>query len=134
MNRIIAPTPKSTGILRDREGEMIEPKFGDRFIGIHASKNNPHRNSIYVETIHRKHGVMNPGKWYRFTDGEGNFWEYRPEDVLPFNTICPKCGAHDGDHSFYCEDHPNRAALKAVTATKYGVVGSGKAWNGPKGR
>lgn len=28
----------------------------------------------------------------------------------PKHIICAKCGAHGGDHSNYCEDHPNRRA------------------------
>lgn len=48
-------------------------KFGDRVRNLHASKNNPHRDGFYVETIVRT-GVLNKGTFARITDGKGSFW------------------------------------------------------------
>ncbi len=61
---------------------MVEPKFGDRLRGIYASESNPQRDGFYVEAINRPKGQMNPGKGYRITDGEGNFWEYPAGSVV----------------------------------------------------
>jgi len=54
---------------------MKEPKFGDWIRGIYASKENPIRDGMYVETK-RRTGRSNPGKFYRLTDGKGKFWEF----------------------------------------------------------
>lgn len=50
--------------------------------GIYAGENNPHRDGIYVETIRRPRGGMNPGKHYRLTDGKGGFWLYPVDSVV----------------------------------------------------
>ena len=60
----------------------MKPQFGDWLRGIYASEDNPQRDGIYVETIIRK-GRMNPGTYYRLTDGKGNFWEYEAKDTIP---------------------------------------------------
>jgi len=54
---------------------MSKVKFGDIIKGIHASDSNPQRYGYYVETISRN-GRVNSGKFYRCTNGNGNFWEY----------------------------------------------------------
>lgn len=61
----------------------MKPKFGQWFRGIHASENNPHRDGRFVEVIHRSGRVMNPGTFYRLTDGKGGFWEYPKDSVIP---------------------------------------------------
>lgn len=58
-----------------------EPLFGELVRGVYASENNPQRDGMYVETIVRK-GRMNPGKFYRLTDGRGKFWMYWAEDTV----------------------------------------------------
>lgn len=64
------------------ESKRRGPRFGERLRGIHASSENPQRDGYYVETI-RRTGRLNPGKWYRITDGKGRFWEY-PHDGVEF--------------------------------------------------
>ena len=54
---------------------MDKPRFGAVIKGIHASDSNPHQYGYYVETIIRK-GALNSGRFYRCTDGNGDFWEY----------------------------------------------------------
>ena len=49
------------------------PKFGDILENKYASHENPHWKGIYVRAIHKK-GLINPGKHYQLTDGNGNFW------------------------------------------------------------
>ena len=60
--------------------DEIEPKFGEWLRGTYASESNPHRDGMYVRTIHRK-GRMNPGKFYELTDGNGAFWMYPAQSV-----------------------------------------------------
>ena len=57
---------------------MDKPRFGEVIKGIYASNSNPQQYGYYVETIKRS-GCMNPGTYYRCTDGNGKFWEY-PKD------------------------------------------------------
>lgn len=57
-----------------------EPKLGQWLRGIYASKDNPQRDGMYVETI-RRTGRLNPGKFYRITDGKGRFWSYPANSV-----------------------------------------------------
>lgn len=71
-----------------------EPKFGDRLRGIYASPNNPQRDGIYVETIHRT-GRLNPGKHYRLTNGKGSFWIYPAESVTPIDEATPETRPDD---------------------------------------
>lgn len=59
-----------------------KPRFGDWLRGIYASATNPHRDGMFVEVI-RRQGRLNPGVYYRCTDGKGNFWEYPRENVVP---------------------------------------------------
>lgn len=59
-----------------------EPAFGEWVRGIWASESNPIRDGMFVEVIVRR-GVFNNGRFYRITDGDGKFWEYRAEDVVP---------------------------------------------------
>ena len=74
IDRTQAPAVLGTGTHRP------EPKFGEWLRGIHASESNPHRDGMYVRTIHRK-GRMNPGKFYELTDGNGAFWMYPAQSV-----------------------------------------------------
>lgn len=62
-------------------GDSRTPMFGERIMGIWAGEQNPHRIGRYVETK-RRTGRMNPGTWYRLTDGKGNFWEYEASQTL----------------------------------------------------
>lgn len=64
------------------DGESA-PVFGQWMRGTHASETNPQRDGMYVKTIRRRHGVINPGKAYQLTDGKGGFWEY------PVGSVCP---------------------------------------------
>lgn len=59
------------------------PTFGQRFTNEVASDDNPTKHGMFVETITRAHGQMNPGTWWRLTDGRGRFWESRPENLAP---------------------------------------------------
>jgi len=54
------------------------PKFGTKFKNPSASDRNPQKYGFYVETIVRR-GKLNPGKYYRLTDQNGNFWEIEPK-------------------------------------------------------
>ena len=98
---------------------LPEPKFGDWLRGIYASESNPHRDGMYVRTIHRT-GRVNAGKFYELTDGKGNFWQYPAQSMerlaaqaaavrggeavaqpceddchefVPFANACIRCGA-----------------------------------------
>lgn len=57
------------------------PKFGDKVRGVYASETNPIRDGMFVELIIRR-GILNNGRWYRLTDGNGRFWEFREEDCI----------------------------------------------------
>lgn len=70
-------TPKDEQLTR-------EPKFGDMVRGVFASESNPIRDGMYVETI-RRTGRMNPGKFYRLTDGKGKFWEFPAQHTIPLD-------------------------------------------------
>lgn len=59
---------------------LPEPKFGEWLRGIYASESNPHRDGMYVRTIHRT-GKLNPGIHYEVTDGNGTFWQYPAQSV-----------------------------------------------------
>lgn len=59
----------------------MRPVFGAWFRNLYASENNPTRTGMYVETIRRR-GKMNPGRWYRLTDGKGAFWEVLAKDLV----------------------------------------------------
>jgi hypothetical protein len=69
-----------------------KPKFGDRMRSIYASERNPRREGIYVETIRVPHGRMNPGVWYRLTDGRGDFWETPANSAVFVDGSEPKGG------------------------------------------
>jgi len=62
-------------------GDSRAPVFGERIMGIWAGESNPHRIGRYVETK-RRTGRLNPGVWYRLTDGRGGFWEYEASQTL----------------------------------------------------
>jgi len=64
----------------NQNGKTRRPKFGDKVIGIYASENNPLKEGIFVEEK-RRIGRMNPGVFYRVTDGRGNFWEYQDKST-----------------------------------------------------
>lgn len=66
-------------------GDARNPKFGEWIRGIWASERNPQRDGMYVETK-RRTGMVNPGVWYRLTDGRGKFWEYEAKDTLFLNS------------------------------------------------
>ena len=92
---------------------LPEPKLGEWLRGIYASETNPHRDGMYVRTIHRN--GMNAGKGYQCTDGKGNFWEYPAQSVerIPDTRALAReadkpCEIHSC--SYYC-DRP--ACIKA---------------------
>jgi len=58
-----------------------QPKLGEWLRGIYASESNPIRDGMYVETI-RRTGRLNPGVWYRLTDGKGKFWEFEAKNTV----------------------------------------------------
>lgn len=62
-------------------GDARKPKFGEWMRGVWASESNPQRDGMYVETRVRK-GPVNPGTWYRLTDGRGRFWEYEAKATV----------------------------------------------------
>ena len=62
-------------------GDSRPPKFGERIMGIWAGQENPIRIGMYVETI-RRTGRLNPGTWYRLTDGKGRFWSFEASQTL----------------------------------------------------
>ena len=57
------------------------PTFGDMVTNPYASDSNPSKHGYFVELIHRK-GRLNPGVWYRCTNGTGRFWECG--EIVPF--------------------------------------------------
>jgi len=61
--------------------ERVVPIFGDLFIGVHASDENPHKRGMYVRTCRRRGAVTNPGVFYQLTDGRGDYWEAAPENL-----------------------------------------------------
>lgn len=77
-NRRIAEMSAATGYER---ADSRPPKFGELIMGIWASEDNPQRIGRYVETI-RRSGRLNPGTWYRLTDGKGHFWSYEADQTL----------------------------------------------------
>lgn len=58
-----------------------QPKLGEWLRGIYASENNPIRDGMYVETVTRT-GRVNPGKFYRLTNGKGKFWNFPIDSVI----------------------------------------------------
>lgn len=62
-------------------GDSRAPVFGEKIMGIWAGESNPQRWGRYVETI-RRTGRLNPGVWYRLTDGHGSFWQYEASQTL----------------------------------------------------
>lgn len=57
----------------------MKPRFGvTKIRNPYVADDNPHRDGIYVETI-RRTGRLNPGTWYRLTDGKGAFWELKAD-------------------------------------------------------
>lgn len=64
------------------------PRFGEWLTSVHASDENPHKHGMYVRTIRRYPGAMNPGTSYELTDGNENFWEYPVDSVLPRELRC----------------------------------------------
>lgn len=79
---------------------MAEPRFGEWFTGIYASDENPHKHGMYVRTIRRYPGGMNPGMFYELTDGEGNFWEYPVGSVVRRETAAKLEPIVDPDDPF----------------------------------
>jgi len=59
-----------------------EPFFGQWLRGIYADEECLWREGMFVETIYRT-GVLNPGKFYRLTDGAGKFWEFQADATVP---------------------------------------------------
>lgn len=62
-------------------GDSRAPRFGESIMGIWASEDNPIRIGQYVET-RRRTGRLNPGTWYRLTNGKGKFWEFEASQTL----------------------------------------------------
>lgn len=58
------------------------PRFGDMLRGIWASEQNPQRDGFYVETTSHRAGRFHTRRYYRCTDGQGNFWEYPPDSTV----------------------------------------------------
>lgn len=70
---------------------MRDFKFGDRVMNPHASEDNPHKYSFFVEMIFRS-GPVNKGRWYRCTDGNGNFWDSMEILHAPENWVVSRNG------------------------------------------
>lgn len=58
------------------------PRFGDKLRGIWAGEQNPQRDGFYVETTRHRSSRYHTSRYYRCTDGKGNFWEYPPDSVV----------------------------------------------------
>lgn len=62
--------------------ERRSPIFGvTKLRNPYVSETNPQRDGVYVETI-RRTGRLNPGTYYRLTDGNGKFWEIPAKTAL----------------------------------------------------
>lgn len=66
------------------------PRFGQWVRGDFAAEGNPLRDGIFVEVVRRGHGRMNPGVWYRLTDGHGEFWEYDAKHTTTLDCFVPE--------------------------------------------
>ncbi len=64
-------------------------KFGTWFRNNSAGAANPHREGMYVQTIHRPHHVANPGIHYKLTDGRGDFWIIEPKYLVQIDAPAP---------------------------------------------
>lgn len=56
----------------------MRPKFGDWMKNTSASESNPIRFGMFVEVITRT-GRVNRGKFFRLTNGKGEFWMVPPD-------------------------------------------------------
>lgn len=112
-----------------------EPRFCDWLMGVYASPDNPHRSGMYVRTIKRTGRVMNPGVWYELTDGKGDFWAFRREEVVRACGFCK--GKPVGDAATWLDDVPRPPAPCPRCGKTYGPVKadaeSSTAKTGPEG-
>ena len=69
-----APTAEAIRARKKRPMKHWTPSFGEFVTNPHASVGNPQKHGYFVEIIQRS-GRVNPGTWYRCTDGNGKFWE-----------------------------------------------------------
>jgi hypothetical protein len=61
------------------------PEFGDRFENPVASADNPNQIGMFVRKVLRSGRVMNPGLFYEMTDGKGEFWLIKPDNLIPLD-------------------------------------------------
>lgn len=107
LKRTKCPVNDKTSLMK---GDSRKPRFCEWIRGIWASETNPCRDGMYVETI-KQTGRLNPGIWYRLTDGKGKFWQYEAKDTLYLNgelidKECPDCGSPLEDNGA-CSDVGN---------------------------
>lgn len=57
-------------------------KFGDKVMNLSAGEANPYKRGIFVREFVRQ-GRLNPGRTYEMTDGKGDFWECKPDSIVP---------------------------------------------------
>lgn len=62
-----------------------KPKFGDWMRNPWAGESNPQRDGMFVRAG-RNTGRCNPGPWYEFTDGKGEFWQMNTKSVFFIDT------------------------------------------------
>lgn len=64
------------------------PRFGEWFRAVYVSESHPQRDGMYVRTI-RYDDPGSLGVCYELTDGEGVFWQWQAECVVPLNRGAP---------------------------------------------
>jgi hypothetical protein len=73
---------------------------------------------MFVRSGHTPHGRMNPGPWWELTDGHGEFWRTRPENLEALERcVChvtepDSFGNRDLTESEDCPIHGSVAAPK----------------------
>lgn len=67
------------------------PRFGEPVENLMASTQNPLRIGLFVEVIKRPRGGANPGRWWRLTDGHGEFWLTNPANCCHTQSDGPAC-------------------------------------------
>lgn len=56
-----------------------KPQFGEWYESELCSKDNPHRQGMFVRAGYRGKNQMNAGHYWEFTDGKGDFWTVSQE-------------------------------------------------------
>lgn len=72
------------------------PAFGQWMTNTVASPDNPQRNGMFVRVVRVPHGRMNAGTWCELTDGQGTFWQVKPENLVPSCIVCAGTREVDG--------------------------------------